>query len=692
MNQNDVSTRRQSELCGAVCGVIGGAVGSSFGAEVWWIIGSSVLAGAAGNLFAHTNVESGVRPRAGVRAGVVTAVVAGATAVVFFTSTLGNFASKKILPMLLAIPPGAFFGLLGSLIVSMIHNPQVSPLGQREPKPKSRPSALFVVILLLSTIGYASPFLASLIPPKKIPEPAVAAAIPTPVPTSIRVATAKTEIPPPPPPWRFSPAADFANARPGSLRVQREQSLGRFVHPLRFIISADKQQFAFVRSATEIVLLDLHEPETETVFRVPEMPERFAISPDRKRVFVVSERGEKFVVDANSAKQLPLPSQLPEGPFTWPDEKRIAFGLVALDLDTLQLIPFSGEAQQPIARHPNIALRQTGRIMSVEGENIRGHRLYFLRDEKRDYAMLAPFSGENPILTPDATKLIFTNGDRLFVQYFEPSDSRETKLTATLPAAPPVELSEALASRSMVAMLCPAIINPLNNKPVAADLSRVKALLGIERWTDTTAEFWVKEDYGIAPSEGDVVAGFGRIENGRTLTLPTMATWWSLVRDIRKADAPDRIAPPTNLPPLPPPQAAPQFPMSPQLGNQLRAFLREHHAKSSRGDVDGLVANYAERVDHLTGSIVTRDRIREEEMRSRKPGSSLLETVRGEIGLVRISENEVWANYTMYFEQRMPSGNWATGFSELDLTLDISGLSPKITRQRARNFDVKKGP
>lgn len=49
----------------ADCGVVGGAVGTSFGAEVWWIIESSVLAGAAGDLIAHANFGSSVVAPAG---------------------------------------------------------------------------------------------------------------------------------------------------------------------------------------------------------------------------------------------------------------------------------------------------------------------------------------------------------------------------------------------------------------------------------------------------------------------------------------------------------------------------------------------------------------------------------------------------------------------------------------------------
>lgn len=124
----------------------------------------------------------------------------------------------------------------------------------------------------------------------------------------------------------------------------------------------------------------------------------------------------------------------------------------------------------------------------------------------------------------------------------------------------------------------------------------------------------------------------------------------------------------------------------------MRNFLHEHHAKSSRGDIDGLTADYAERVDHLRGGIVPREQIRAEEIKSHQPGSVLTEVIQGDIRLTRPAENEVRANYTMRFEQRLATGSWAAGFSELDLTMELTPTGPRITRQRARNFDVKKGP
>ena len=697
MNAIPSFNRRNAELVGAVFGLLGASLAVHSNESVWWSIGASFVAGAFGNLLAYSSKDAGLKPRVGIRAGIVAAVVAGATTVGLLTLKIGAGAAGKIIPALLAIPPGIFFGLLGSLVVALICNPLPQGADRKPIVRKPGPTLVLIAVLLLSAVGYFAPFIAAKFPEKKSAanEPIALPERPTPTPAPAQSAPPFEAPPPPPPPWRYSTPAGFADARPSQVRVAREVSLGRFEHPLR-ATSINDARFAFVRSSREIVLLDLNEPETTTIFRTPESAERFAFSQDWKRVFCVSGSGEKYVVSPRGAVALPLPTLLPDGTFTWSEEKRIAFGSVALDLDSLQLVPSNPESKPERVRHANIRLRQTGRITAVRDGAVFGDRFVFLRDEMRDFATVAPYRGENPQLAADGTKLLFARDGELIVQYFETGESRETTLAATMPGAPPPELTEALAARSVVAVLCPAIINPLNDKPVAADISRVKALLGLLSWTETSAVFWVKEDYGILPGETDVVAALGRIENGRVVLLPQFASWWTTIRDIKKADAPGRITPPSPkeppkeqpLPPLP----QTQFPIPQQLANQVRNFLHEHHAKSSRGDIDGLTADYAERVDHLRGGIVPREQIRAEEIKSHQPGSVLTEAIQGDIRLTRPAENEVRANYTMRFEQRLATGSWAAGFSELDLTMELTPTGPRITRQRARNFDVKKGP
>lgn len=704
MNTTTPSTRRRAELFGLICGVAGGVLAANrdTSSMALFTVGSSILAGAVGNYFAGEVDDPGLRPRAGIRAGVVAALVSGATAIACFTLKSGGFAAVKIIPALLAIPPGAFFGLFGSLIVSMIQNPQVRPMGQWEPKQTTRPSALLVIILLLSAIGYASPFIAAMMPARITPTveftpTPIAQPMPSPTPEPRPVIA-------PPPPWRYEAPANFADARPSQLKVQREVSLGRFDSPLRYLFLDDNRRLAFVRPDSSIISVELNAPDTRVVFPVPESPERFALSRDFKKVFCIGNRGGLFVTTVDGAVRLPIPSAVPAGTIVWDSETQVFIGSQRLDLETLRLLPSQETTSSPPLFHPNIRLRQTNRIMSAEEQSLRGERLFFFRDEKRDYSGVASFHGESPFLSTDATKLFFVRDGELFVRYLETGSSREMKFTATMPEAPPAAISDALNARALVVMLCPPIINPLNRKTVGADLSRIKALIGIESWTGTTATMWLKEDYGEIPDASDVVAFIGKIENGRIVPLPQFADWWSPILDVKSGDAPERIAPvvpkePPKLEPSPPvyirenPPKQNETPLHISLVNALRDFIREHHAKSSRNDVEGLMASYAERVEHFDKGVVSREVIRAEETEYHGPGVKTSEVLAEEPKLSALGNDRYAAKYTIRFDRsNSVNRKWSRGFADIELTIAMTNMGPRIVRQNAKTRVVEKGP
>ena len=697
MNQDDPTIRRKAELLGLLFGLGGGVIAfrSEAASSALTTISASFLAGAFGNFSSNSGENPGVRPRAGIRAGVIAGLVAGATAVTCFTLKAGGFAMLKIIPALLAIPPGAFFGLLGSLIVSMIQNPQVGLIAQREPKAKVRPSALLVAILMLSVIGYASPFIAVMLPTKpvaRIEPPSLTVPLPTPTPEPRPVVV-------PPPPWKYVIPADFANARPSQLKVQREVSLGRFDSPLRSVFLDDNRRLAFVRPDSSIVSVQLNEPDTRSVFPVPESPERFDFSRDFKKVFSIGNRGGIFVTTVDGAVRLPIPAAVPAGTIAWDSETQVFIGSQRLDLETLRLLPGQEITPSPVPFHQNIRLRQTGRIFSVDEQTLRGDRLFFFRDEKRDYAVIASFRGESPFLSPDSTKLFFVRDGELFVRYLETSPSRETRFAATMPEAPPAAISDTLNARALVAMLCPPIINPLNGKTVGADLSRIKGLIGVESWTGAAATMWLKEDYGEVPVASDVVAFIGKIENGRIVPLPQYGEWWSPISDVKSGDAPERVAPVVPKEPPPPisiretPPKQNEIPLHPSLVDALRAFIREHHAKSSRNDVDGLMASYAERVEHFDKGVVSRDVVRAEEAEYHSPGVKVSELLTEEPKFSTLGNDRYAAKYTIRFDRtNSVNRKWSRGFADIELTIAMTNMGPRIVRQNAKTRVVEKGP
>src|SRR5690606_21165601 len=135
--------------------------------------------------------------------GVLTALIAGGGAV--FGATLQSTESgfSRFMPALLSIPPGALFGLVRSLFVSVIHNPVVRPHAVRVRFSLSGSTAVFIAVLLTSIGGYLSPFVAKNLesppqivtrPPAIPTAPAIKETTPSPI--------ATTAAPSPPPPRR----------------------------------------------------------------------------------------------------------------------------------------------------------------------------------------------------------------------------------------------------------------------------------------------------------------------------------------------------------------------------------------------------------------------------------------------------------------------------------------------------------
>src|ERR1700754_4322900 len=96
--------RRKSDYVGLAAGVSAGIICSiaSPTPNTLWLVCASVVAGIVGNLLSYDVDEPGIRPRAGIRAGILTAIVAGATAVLFLTFPSRQAALTFLLPSLLA--------------------------------------------------------------------------------------------------------------------------------------------------------------------------------------------------------------------------------------------------------------------------------------------------------------------------------------------------------------------------------------------------------------------------------------------------------------------------------------------------------------------------------------------------------------------------------------------------------------
>jgi hypothetical protein len=693
-----IKIRFAPELIGIACGLSGGWVAWNKAADVLAlsIAAASVCAGAIGSLTTDGMDGPGTGPRSGIRAGLLTALLGGGTAVFGATlqSTPSGFAT--ILPAVLTIPPGAFFGVLGALLVSMLRNPRMASAERCPSSRESKFAAPLVAVILLSLCGYVSPLIARIAAPdhSKATDP-----IPlNPVPSEEPPAIAKPS-PPPPPPWEYRAPKDFHDARPNTIKVLTNVSLGRFGAPLRIAFAHDKHTLAFGGENAEIVIVDLNIPEKKKSLWLPEVPERFGFSPDDGRLFCVSNGG-RFVASLDSVIPLPLPEIVPPGDIEWTEKTRAYVDSSVIDLETLQVSNAPDRTSKGSATtHANIDLREFHRVIDVSRWNVRTERAHALRDKQLDYSQTVPFPGENPRLSPDGTKVLSTRDGELIATFFELSESRARRFTIDVGRPILPALADALKEKRLLAMLCSPIVNPLNDRVVGADLARVKGTVSFESWDGSKAALWVKEDYGSIVSDRDTIAHLMVTDGERRIHVPEFESWWSIVSNVSASASPKLLPVPEKKPAhTNPPEKTPvgNGPLQePATAELLRTFIRTHHEKSSRGDVDGLVADYASNVDHLNWQMVSREDIRKEEREYHSPGTRSTETVEGEISIAHLSGALFRAKYTLRYHQIRPSGAWARGVSDVELIIDVGSASsvfaPQIVKQRAVQKEKQNG-
>jgi len=155
--------------------------------------------------------------------------------------------------------------------------------------------------------------------------------------------------------------------------------------------------------------------------------------------------------------------------------------------------------------------------------------------------------------------------------------------------------------------------------------------------------------------------------------------------------------PPVTLPvQTPPPPVIPSASTAPSgptanLEPMLTSFLQEHHAKSSRGDIAGLVADYGDRVDHFTHGMVDREYIRKDELAYHSPGTRVTEALTNQPAFSQLSGILYRAVYTIGFQRIQADGRSITGSSDIEMLIELTPNGPRIVYQRARNRDQKKG-
>lgn len=327
--------------------------------------------------------------------------------------------------------------------------------------------------------------------------------------------------------------------------------------------------------------------------------------------------------------------------------------------------------------------------------------------------------GDKIICSPDGSKLMRLLNGKIEVTFMKKAVCPDLVYEVEMPL--PLDEIEGTGWKNQVEekLLCLIIYaplkNPLNNVVVGPDYTQVRALARLLEWKGRRAFFIVQtHDGGVQP--GDVASTLHYWEPDKMSEWKPTSTrsWWA---EIKAASLPlpdklpgletpqllDLIQEPSTLlvtkavekPSTPPPQKVLETPAPapispPALAHSeqdVKAFLTEHHAKASRGDLAGMIADYDTVVDFLDKGLLTREAIGADEQSHRAKWPVGNEKIVGEMRLTREGEN--WQiEYMIEFYNENAAGEWHRGRADLTLRLKGGGKSLSITSQRARVYDV----
>jgi len=294
-----------------------------------------------------------------------------------------------------------------------------------------------------------------------------------------------------------------------------------------------------------------------------------------------------------------------------------------------------------------------------------------------------------------------------------------------MPSDPDESLADAVAGRKVCAFICAPIVNPLNGKTVGPDRSRVKALARVTNWKGEGAEFWIQEEY-LAVERGDVIADLHEWAEGKPKGAGKLGSgdWFSVIGSLdaaasppARSEAPDlergvtlvfseslgasrleRISyePPRVIQPKPEPKISAPVPNPskalPHIEQEaLNKFVISHHAKSTRGDVDGMAADYAEQVAYMNHGTVSREFIRKDEASYHSPGTRILETVVS-WPPAEVQQDGMLANYTIAFSRQTPDGKWMKGDADISMRVRRTPQGFQIVEQHIKIRNKQQGP
>lgn len=716
--------------------------------------------------------------RLGARTGLLAAVLGGGT-IAAVTTFEGNPTTIKWLAAVMSILPSTLTGMIaGAWTAGLRAVPDpLAPNSIPPPEPRSWGWVVLAVHMILSGLGFLSPLflhdfgrerrnrLAMANIPVAPARPVVAAE-PKPV---------KVQEPPPPvvpatPPFVYEMEEGFKSAPVWRWEISRKETIPSLDLTHALAVSPDGTLLAwFEPSGGSGSINVLHLPSRRTIATSPGgvSVRDLEFAPESKRIVAVVNDSLRplriFDLESSRSFQLPRPAMaaIPDAPIRWWTEGEMAFfpskdKPIPLELNTLRLgQPDSSNFWKAQTPEQKLAWsRDTGDLTGdrswpyailvpplsydesypdrKEVWPVQEDDYFFaLKDPKYPYQRVlhsvSVADGDRFVAPPDSGMVLHQHENQTSILYFRLRQAPKLcfKLEMPWPIADAPEgtaLAEQIASHQLCAFICEPLVNPLNDKVIAPNRDKIKALVRFSDWKEQSAHLWIAEEYNPV-ADGDVIGDIHVWDGGKLKPAgPSIGQeWWAPLPKTAFTDEDPGLVAVTNRRELPgvsydngalvvsdsksnltrTAEAVPR-PASvreseslnereePDLGKSepddedIRRFVHLHHEKAARGDVEGVVADYAEVVDHFSNGLVNRDFILRDETAYHAKLASQTEVVNGGILIIKMIEKNVYeARYPLKVRWTKANGESGGGVFGVELRVRMKGDSFEIIRHRS---------
>lgn len=668
--------------------------------------------------------------RDGCRGAFLSAVATAGMLVAFSRFADGTFtAVRALVAVVPSILPATFCGLIASVLTVIALIPPVN--GESTPTGGSR--LAMIVAVLVAVLGFSSPLMPSMPAPQSQPvEQPKAVFVPAPqpapvpapvvpafqyeVPTELKSATAD----------EISVVArkNFGRIRNGSPLVISGGS--RY---LAFLPEGREQLIEVMDLHRAASVLEL--AHSASVGALSFSPDGKLLLCDRPAEFV---RLTVIEIDSGRVTALPMPKgqALPKcGLLWWEDNEVLVFprsdGVLLLDLRSLLLADAAksprwsalSEKQREKVRATRLAAfeepawqfaagdipvsAELPETQGTAGWDKRTASLWGFADEKRAFADFragfARTAGDRVLLSPDRAKLAIVQNDVLRVLYLGVASQAQLTFGIEMKQAMPQcadreAVAEAMEGGELAAFIYAPMVNPLTAEVVGPDRGRIKARARFLQWEDKSAAIWTEALYQpVIP--GDIVADLhsSSASGKKPFAVQPSEPWWTVLdgkpasaalaipsrerlaemKKEQEAKAMLKVTKPQE-PPLPASPLASAEKPQPWNAKMVTVFILAHHKKASSGDISGMVADYADQVDHFNNGMVNREFILKDETVYHAKFLYVDEEVKSDIKVRALPNGLIEAAYLLSIHWQARSNN-ELGGGEFDVMLELQSGS-----------------